>query len=436
MYESEYKSKLTTPAQAVELIPSRGKLSMGMAVSEPPALLKALEDRVKRGAIEELRVYYSHSVTAAASTILQYEHMDVIKPHPFFPTIIERMLFDRGQQDGRQVVFYMPGNFSAMPRTLRAIGIDAFIMTVSPMDKGGFFSCGTNGDYTIPAARAARNLIIEVNPKMPRVFGDSCVHISQVAAIVENDCPLFAVPSRASNDLDKTIGKFIVEMVPDRATLQIGIGGVPNAVCEALVDHKDLGIHTELMMPSLIKLIRSGAVTNRYKTLNRHKNVYTLAAGDEAFYEFLNDNSSMEAHPVDYVNDPYIIGQNDNVISISAFLEVGLDGEVNSEAIAGKQYSAPGGQLDFVRGAQQSRGGKSILTAYSTASKGAVSRIVPKIEGPTTDPRADTQYIVTEYGVADMTGKSVAERSAALIAIAHPKFRDDLQRAARKLGYL
>lgn len=436
MYESEYKLKLTTSALAAELIPARGTLSMGMAVSEPPALLKAIEDRIKRGTIEELRVYYSHSVTAAASTILKYEYMDVVKPHPFFPTIVERALFERGQQEGRRVVFYMPGNFSAMPRTLAAIGIDAFVMTVAPMDKGGFFSCGTNGDYTIPAARAARKLIVEVNPRMPRAFGDSSVHISQVAAIVENECPLFSVPLRASNELDRQISRYIVEMVPDRATLQIGVGGVPNAVCEALNGHKDLGVHTELMMPSLVNLIRSGAVTNRYKNINRHKNVYTLAAGDEAFYEFINDNSSMEAHPVDYVNDPYVIGRNDNVVSISAFLEVGLDGEVNSEAIRDKQYSAPGGQLDFVRGAQLSRDGKSILTAYSTAAKGTVSRIVPKIVGPTTDPRADTQYIVTEYGIADMTGKSTTERAAALIAIAHPRFREELERGARALGYL
>jgi itaconate CoA-transferase len=436
VYESEYRLKLTSPALAAELIPAQGTLSMGMAVSEPPALLAAIEDRIRRGTIEELRVYYSHSVAAAASTILKYEYMDRVKPHPFFPTIIERMLFERGQQDSRRVVFYMPGNFSAMPRTLAAIGIDAFIMTVSPMDKGGFFSCGTNGDYTIPAARTARKLIVEVNPKMPRAFGDSCVHISQVAAIVENDCPLFSVPMRVPSELDRQISRYIVEMVPDRATLQIGVGGVPNAVCDAMVGHKDLGVHTELMMPSLVKLIRSGAVTNRYKNLNRHKNVYTLAVGDEDFYEFINDNSSMEAHPVDYVNDPYVIGRNDNVISISAFLEVGLDGEVNSESIQGKQYSAPGGQLDFVRGAQLSQRGKSVLAAYSTATNGTVSRIVPKIEGPTTDPRADTQYIVTEYGVADMIGKSTAERAAALIAIAHPMFREELERGARKLGYL
>ncbi len=436
MYKAEYAAKLMTPAAAVELIPARGTLSMGMAASEPPALLKALEDRVKRRAIEELRVYYSHSVAAGAATILKYEYMDVIKPYPFFPTVIERKLFERGRQDNRQVVFYMPGNFSAMPRTLAAIGIDAFVMMVAPMDKAGFFSCGTNGDYTIPTARVAKQLIVEVNPKMPRVFGDSAVHISEVDAIVENESPLFAVPPRVPSELDDAIGKFIVEMVPDRATLQIGIGGVPTAVCKALTNHRDLGIHTELMMPSLVSLIQSGAVTNKFKTLNRHKNVFTLAAGDEAFYDFLNDNSSMELYPVDYVNDPYMIGRNDRVISISAFLEVGLDGEVNSEAIEGKQYSAPGGQLDFVRGAQLSKGGKSILTAHSTAAKGTVSRIVPKIERPATDPRADTQYVVTEYGVADLFGKSTAERAAALIAIAHPKFRDELQRGARAVGYL
>ncbi|MGO9798977.1 MAG: acetyl-CoA hydrolase/transferase family protein [Candidatus Binatus sp.] len=436
MYETEYKSKLMTPAAAVELIPSRGTLSMGMAVSEPPALLGAIENRVKRRKIEELRVYYSHSVAAAALTILKYEYMDVIKPHPFFPTIIERMLFERGQQDHRRVVFYMPGNFSAMPRVLREIGIDTFIMMVAPMDKGGFFSCGTNADYTIPTARIAKNLIVEVNPRMPRVFGDSSVHISEVAAIVENESPLLTLPSRPSTPLDNVISKHIVELIPDRATLQVGIGGVPSAVCAALHGRKDLGIHSELMMPPLAALIQSGTVTNRYKNLNRYKNVYTLAAGDQPFYEFLNDNSSMEARPVDYVNDPNVIGQNDSVISINAFLELGLDGEVNSEAIMGKQFSAPGGQLDFVRGAQLSKGGKSILAGYSTARKEAISRIVPKIEGPTTDPRTDTQYVATEYGVACLTGKSTAQRAEALIAIAHPKFREQLRLGARQLGYL
>jgi itaconate CoA-transferase len=436
MYESEYQSKLMTPAQAVELIPGRGTLSMGMAVSEPPALMGALEDRIKAGRIEELRVYYSHSVAAAAATILKYEYMNVVKPHPFFPTAIERALYARGREENRQVVFYMPGNFSAMPKTLAGIGIDAFIMMVAPMDKAGFFSCGTNSDYTIPTARSAKQLIVEVNPRMPRVFGDSAVHISDVEAIIEHESPLFLLPARPLTSLDERISRLIVDLVPDRATLQIGVGGVPNAVCAALAGHKDLAVHTELLTPSLAALIQSPAVTNRFKNINRYKNVYTLAAGDEAFYEFLNDNSSMEAFPVDYVNDPYVIARNDRVVSISAFLEIGLDGAVNAEAVMGKQYSAPGGQLDFVRGAQLSAGGKSILAAYSTAAGGSISRIVPKLEGPTTDPRADTQYVVTEHGIADLRGKSVSQRAEALIAIAHPKFRAELEADARRLGLL
>jgi itaconate CoA-transferase len=436
MYETEYRSKLTTPEAAVRLVARRGTLSMGMAVSEPPALLQALEGRVAAGEIENLRVYYSHSAPAAMMTILKYEHMNVIKPHPFFPTVIERELARRGAEDRRQVVFYMPGNFSAMPRVLADIGIDAFMVMVSPMDKGGFFSCGTNGDYTIPTARNAKRLIVEVNPRMPRVFGDSSVHISDVDAIVEHESALQELPTRPVTDLDRTIGKYIVELVPDRATLQIGVGGVPNAVCGALTNHKDLGIHTELMTSPVAALIQSGAVTNKYKRINQYKNVYTLAAGDRSLYEFLHDNSGMEVYPVDYVNDPWVIGRNDRVVSINAFLQVGLDGEVNSETLNGKQYSAPGGQLDFVRGAQLSEEGKSILAAYSTAAGGTVSRIVARIDGPATDPRADTEYVVTEYGVANLRGKSSPERAEALIAIAHPKFRDELGQRARESGYL
>ncbi|SRR5579875_481038 len=436
MYESEYRSKLRSPEDAVRLIPARGSLSMGMAMSEPPALLQALENRVKAGEIKHLRVYYSHSAPAAMMTILKYEYLDIIKPHPFFPTIVERELMRRGAEDKRQVLSYMPGNFSAMPRILAEIGIDAFIVMVSPMDKGGFFSCGTNSDYTIPTARAARHLIVEVNPNMPRAFGDCALHVNEVDAIVENETPLPELPSRPITATDRVISRYIVDLIPERATLQIGVGGVPNAVCAALHDHRDLGIHTELMTPAVADLIRSGAVTNKFKHINRHKNVYTLAAGDRALYQFINDNSSMEAYPVDYVNDPYVIGRNDRVVSVNAFLEIGLDGEVNSESIAGKQYSAPGGQLDFVRGAQLSKDGKSILAAYSTAGNGRISRIVGRIAGPATDPRSDVHYVVTEYGVANLRGKSTVERAEALIALAHPDFRDELYHRARELGDL
>jgi itaconate CoA-transferase len=190
------------------------------------------------------------------------------------------------------------------------------------------------------------------------------------------------------------------------------------------------------MTPALADLIKSGVITNKYKKVRRYKNVYTLALGDRAPFDFLDDDSAMEAYAVDFVNDPYVIGQNDRAVSISGFLEVGLDGEVNSEAIGAVQYSAPGGQLDFVRGSQLSKDGKSILVGYSTAKNGAISRIVPKVEGPATDPRADVQYVITEYGVTNLRGKSTAQRTEALVSIAHPQFRNELMKQAKALGYL
>ena len=435
-YLSQYKAKLTTPDDAIRLIPIRGNISMGMAVSEPPALLKALERRIQANGIEELKVYYMHSEEQLHESILKYEYMDIIKPYPFYMGKIERELVQRGLKDNKKVIYYMPGNFSSVPGVLEEIGIDTFIVMVSPMDKAGYFSCGTNADYTIPTARIAKKLIVEVNPNMPRVFGDCCLHISDIDAVVENTCPLIEIPARPTSELDKRIGKFIVEMVPDHATVQFGVGGVPNAVCELLGNHKDLGVHSELMGPGLAKLIQSGAVTNKFKNIHKHKNVYTIAMGDNEMYEFLDNNSSMEAYPVVYVNDPHIIGKNDNVISINAFIEVDLMGQVNAEFIKGRQFSAPGGQLDFVRGSQLSKGGKSILTAYSTAASGKVSRIVARLEGPATDARADTQYIITEYGVANLRGKSTYERALALIDIAHPDFRDTLIQQAKEAGII
>lgn len=430
-----YKNKLMPPEEAIKLVPTRGDISLGMAVSEPPALLNALEKRIKAGEIEDLRIYYMHSEQQMRS-VLKYEYMNVIKPHPFFVGSIEHDLVHQGLKDQRKVVYYVPGNFSNVPYILQEIGIDTFIVMVSPMDKAGFFSCGTNSDYTIPTARSAKKLIVEVNPKMPRVLGDCIIHVSEVDAIVENESDLVEIPSRVTTDLDRKIGRYIIEMVPDRATVQFGVGGVPNAVCEMLENHRDLGVHSELMGPGLAHLIRSGAVTNKYKNTHKYKNVYTTAFGDKDMYEFLDNNSSMEAYPVYYVNNPAVIGQNDNVISVNAFIEIDLTGQANAEFMVGRQYSGPGGQLDFVRGAQHSKGGKSILTAYSTAAKGTISRIIPRLEGPATDPRADIQYVVTEYGVANLRGKSSSERAIALIEIAHPNFRDDLHQAAKKLSLI
>lgn len=438
-YPQQYQTKLMSAEQAAQLIPKRANISMGMAVSEPAALLKALEDRLKPShaqAIEELKLYYMHAEKAARETILQYQYMDIVKPHSFFISKTERALLEKGKQEGRKTVHYMPGNFSNVPAILADIGIDVFILTVSPMDKSGLFSCGTNSDYTIPTARIAKTLIVEVNPNMPRVFGDSCLHISEIDAIIESNALLPETLAKPVTEKDKIISDHIIPLIPDRATLQIGIGGVPNAVCQALKNHKGLGLHTELISPGVIELLESGAITNKYKNINAYKNVYTFAQGDKHTYDFLNDNASMEINPVNYVNNPLIISQNDRVISLNSFLQIDLTGQVNAEALNGIQYSAPGGQLDFIRGAQLSKEGKSILAAYSTANGDKASRIVPTIDGPATDPRGDIQYVATEYGVVNLWGKSVAERAQALISIAHPNFREKLYLSAKEMGYL
>lgn len=438
-YQEQYRKKLMTADKAVGLVPSRGNISMGMAVSEPPLLLKALENRIKsdtKKPIEELRVYYMHAEQPSRDTILKYEYMDVIKPYSFFIGHAERALLARGEKENKKTVFYVPGHFSNVPNIIADIGIDAFMVTVSPMDQSGLFSCGTNCDYTIPTARIAKKLLVEVNPNMPRVYGDSCLHISEIDAIVENNSRLPEVIAKPVTELDRKISQHIVELIPDRATLQIGIGGVPNALCQALHNHRGLGIHTELISSGLVELMQTGAVTNKYKNINKYKNVYTFAQGEKQVYDFLNSNASMEIYPVNYVNDPRIIGQNDNVASINSFLQIDLTGQVNSETINNRQYSAPGGQLDFIRGAQLSKNGKSILAAYSTAANGTLSRIVPRLGNIATDPRTEIQYVATEYGIVNLRGKSIAERAIMLIELAAPQFRDELCQSAKELGYI
>src|SRR6204780_3703868 len=431
---SLYQSKLTTPSQAVATIPSGSKLSMGMAMTEPPALLCALADRAEAGGIQDLKVYYMESTSIAGQTILRYELNDRIHPYCMFVSAVERALIKRGAEDGgRKVVSYVPNNFHQATRLLiDEIGIDTFVVTVSPMDRHGYYSFGTGNDYSTKVARAAQRLIVEVNENMPRVMGGgAALHVSEVDAIVENNAPLRELPIRAPTPADEVIGRTIAGLVPDGGCLQMGVGALPNLVCAALKDRNDLGIHTEALNPGLVDLIRDGVVTNRRKAIDRGKTVFTFAMGQKAMYDFLSDNPAVESAPVDYVNDPRIIARNDNVVSINATIQIDLTGACNSEHMLGHQYSASGGQLDFVRGAYASKGGKSIIAATSTAAHGKISRIVPRLEGPVTTPRIDTQYIVTEFGAANLKGLSSTERAHALIALAHPGFRDGLRAAAK-----
>ncbi|QGY32462.1 acetyl-CoA hydrolase/transferase family protein [Pantoea cypripedii] len=431
-----YAEKLTTPDDAVSAIPSGSRLSMGMYAGEPPALLNALAQRAEQGEVGDLRVYYYETARIAGDSILRYELNDRIKPYSMFITGVERALIRRGMEDdGRKVVNYVPSNFHQAPRLLAdEIGIDTFVHTVSPMDQHGYFSFGTGNDYSTRIARSAQRLILEVNRHMPRVQGDgAAIHISEVDVIVENDAPLIELPTRAASPEDETISRIIAGLVPDGACLQMGVGALPNLVCAALGARNDLGIHTEALNPGLVELVRAGVVTNRRKNIDRGKSVFTFAMGQRAMYDYLDDNPSVFSRPVDYVNDPRVIAQNDNVVSINATLQIDLTGACNSEHMLGHQYSASGGQLDFVRGAYASKGGRSIIAARSTAAKGTVSRIVPRLDGPVTTPRIDTHFIVTEYGSANLKGLSSTERALRIIELAHPDFRDELTRAARKM---
>ena len=429
---SVYHTKLTDPDTAMEAVTSGSSVAIGQAASQPRALLGALAARAGRGEIDRVKLYYFHAETPMADTVLRYELMGRLQPYSMFLQRAERELIKRGEQDGRKVVFFVPTSFSDSVRLFaESISIDTFIVTVSPMDENGYFTFGTNNDYTSSVARQAKHLIVEVNPNMPRVYGASSLHVSEVDALVEDDSALPELPQRPVTVVDRAIARYVAALVPDRACIQIGVGGLPQAVCEELRDRTDLGIHSEVFTPALADLVRRGVATGRYKGINHRKAVFTFAMGDRAMYRFMNDNLALESHPVNYVNDPAVIARNDNMISVNSTVEMDLTGVCNSEHVNGHQFTAAGGQLDFVRGAYASRGGKSVIAFASTTRGGTISKIVPRLSGPVTTPRNEVHYVVTEYGIVNLKGLSSTDRAVALIGLAHPDYRRRLTEAAQ-----
>ncbi|MEO6030193.1 MAG: acetyl-CoA hydrolase/transferase C-terminal domain-containing protein, partial [Candidatus Binatia bacterium] len=277
-----------------------------------------------------------------------------------------------------------------------------------------------------------------VNEHMPRVHGDAWLHVSEVDALVEHAAPLFELPVPPIHAEDEAMGRIIAGMIPDGATIQLGIGGVPSAVAGALSNHNDLGVHTEMFVDPLVDLIQAGVVTNRRKTFHRGKTVFTFAAGSQRMYEFLDDNPMIEAHPVSYTNLPANVARNESFVSVNSTIEIDLTGQCCSESMGPLQWSGTGGQHDFARGAFDSPGGKSIIAFYSTAKKGAVSRVVPVLHSGAvvTTPRTEVHWVVSEYGAACLKGRCNAERATALIGLAHPKFRAELTAEAKRLRYL
>jgi itaconate CoA-transferase len=402
----------------------------GFGLAEPPALLQAVADRLRAGDLKRLRAFVGLPFKHASDTLLAVDLMDCVEVHAQFVGTGSRGLVRTG------LAYFVPNHFHQVPRLLTDfIGVDVCVTTVSPMDRSGYFSFGTANDYTSTAARAAKKLIVEVNRSMPRVFGDSLIHLSEVDAIVENDQRLVILPNPSSSPEDEAIGRAIAEMIPDGACLQLGFGALPSLVATFLEGHKDLGIHTEVFSPAMVNLITKGVVTGAKKTLHPRKHVFTTALGDQKMLDFMDNNPAMESYPVSYTNHPSVIAQNEGMISVNAVLQVDLTGQCNAEFLHGNQYSGTGGQLDFVRGAFDAKEGKSILAFYATADNGKISRIVDRLDyGATiTTPRTDTHFLVTEYGVANLKGKSTRDRALAIIGLAHPKFREELLRRAEEL---
>ena len=343
-----------------------------------------------------------------------------------------------GGQDGW--IDFIPNYFSEIPALISRgqIPADVVFSMASPMDEHGYFSLSLGPDYTMAAVAKARAIVLEVNPNVPFAYGNCHVHISQVAALVESEDPVLEVGLPKIGPVQEAIGKYVADLIDDGSTLQIGYGGIPDAVVMQLTHKHDLGIHTEMIGDGILTLLESGAVTNRRKNYLPGKMVATFALGSQKLYRFMDRNPMLEMHPVDYTNDPFLAGQNDNLVAINATLQVDLLGQCGSESLGALPYSGTGGQADFVRAANRSKNGKAFIVVPSTAKNDTISRIVPTLTPGThvTTSKNDVNYVVTEYGVAQLRGKSAAQRAEALIAIAHPDFRGELRAAARKSGVL
>jgi acyl-CoA hydrolase len=343
-----------------------------------------------------------------------------------------------GGKDGW--VDFIPTHFSDAPRLIEQgrIAADVVIAMASPMDADGLFAIGVSPDYTMATIGRARAVVLEVNPNVPYSYGNCHVHVSRVSAIVLSDGPLLEAAPPRVGPVQQAIGAYVAELVEDGSTLQLGYGGVSDAVGTQLTCKRDLGIHSEMIGDTILRLVECGAVTNRRKSYLPGRMVATFALGSARLYRYMDRNAALEMHPADFTNDPWLASRNDNLVAINGTLQVDLLGQCGSESLGRSPYSGTGGQADFVQAANRSRGGKSILVLPSTARNDAVSRIVPTLADGThvSTSKNDVDYVVTEHGVARLRGKSARRRARELIAIAHPDFRSDLLDQARRMNVL
>jgi acyl-CoA hydrolase len=401
---------------------------MPLANGEPVTLLDAIEANAER--LDGVRVHQMHALHDRP--YLHGAFGNRLRHVSYFLSHVTRPCFHDGTID------LVPNNFSEMRHILRERTRDPLVIAAATLpDRHGYFSLGVNADYVASFIGRAR-FFLESNARQPRTFGRNNLHLSQVLGWVEVDRPLVEVTPPPRTELDDRIAALVAERIPDRATIQTGIGSIPNAILAALADHRDLGVHTELISDGLMDLVDRGVVNGVAKQLNRTKTVGTFALGTRRLYDFLDENAAFEMWPVSYVNDPRLIAQENDFVSINSTISVDLLGQCASETVQGRYYSSSGGQADFARGAMYSKGGQGFVVLRSTAKDGEISKIVAQLApgDAVTTLKNTVDKVVTEWGVAELRGRSLRERASALIAIAHPDHRDRLRFDADRIGYL
>ncbi len=423
---SQYQNKRRTAEEAVALIESGQRVFISGNASTPFPILEALARR--KEALQGVELV--HVLLLGEDPLSRPDMEGHFVHNSLFVGPADREAVNAGRAG------YIPIHLHETPRLFREgrLPLDVAVVQTSPPDEHGFLSLGVEVLLSKAAVQAARTVIALVNPRMPRTLGDAFIHITEVDVVVEAEFPLPTLPRKPYTEVEFQIARHIADLIEDGATLQLGIGGIPDAVLSLLEGKRDLGIHTEMVSDGIMEAVEKGIITGARKSLHPGKVVATFILGSEQLYRFVHDHPLFELHPADYTNDPYVIAQNDHMVAINSALEVDLTGQVCSDSIGTRIYSGFGGQLDFIRGAARSRGGKPIIALPSTAKGGSLSRIVPTLKtgAGVVTTRADVHYVITEYGVADLFGKNLQERAHALIEIAHPDFREDLARAARE----
>ena len=429
-WQEEYRGKIVRPQDAMQCIQSNMRVFIHPGCAEPEALVEAL---MARGPFVK-NVEIVHLLTVGRADYISPQMEGHFRHNAMFIGGNVRQAVNEGRAD------YTPVFLSQIEDLFESgqMPIDVALLQVSPPDTHGFCSLGVDVSITLTAARQAKFVVAQVNDHMPRTFGDSFIHLSDLDAIVEASRPLCESKPIEITDVHHAIGKHVASLIEDGCTLQLGIGGIPDAVLLELTGHKDLGIHTEMLSDSAVPLIEAGVINGSRKTVHRGKIVTSFVLGSKKFFDFVDNNPEFEFHPSAYTNDPWVISENYKMVAINSALQVDITGQVCADSIGTYFYSGIGGQVDFIRGASRCKGGKPVIAIPSTAKDGKISRIVPMLDpgaGVVTS-RGSVHYVVTEYGVAYLHGHTIRQRAESLIEIAHPKFRDELYAYCEKTRWL